>query len=40
VSAQFQPKEISDLTLAIGVINTYNRLSIGFRRPPGGEPAA
>src|SRR4030088_1635124 len=34
VSAQFQPKEISDLTLAIGVINTYNRLSIGFRRPP------
>src|SRR6266852_7051267 len=40
VSAQFQPKEISDLTLAIGVINTYNRLSIGFRRPPGDEPAA
>ena len=35
MSAQFQPKEISDLTLAIGVINTYNRLSIGFRRPPG-----
>ena len=35
VSAQFQPKEISDLTLAIGLINTYNRLSIGFRRPPG-----
>jgi AhpD family alkylhydroperoxidase len=40
VSAQFQPKEISDLTLAIGVINAYNRLSIGFRRPPGDEPAA
>jgi AhpD family alkylhydroperoxidase len=40
VSTQFQPKEISDLTLAIGVINTYNRLSIGFRRPPGREPAA
>ena len=40
VSAEFQPKEISDLTLAIGVINTYNRLSIGFRRLPGGEPAA
>jgi alkylhydroperoxidase family enzyme len=35
VSAQFQPKEISDLTLAIGVINTYNRLAIGFRRPVG-----
>jgi AhpD family alkylhydroperoxidase len=40
VSAEFQPKEISDLTLAIGVINTYNRLSIGFRRLPGGESAA
>jgi AhpD family alkylhydroperoxidase len=40
VSAEFQPKEISDLTLAIGVINTYNRLSIGFRRLPGSEPAA
>src|SRR6266851_4903809 len=40
VSAEFQSKEISDLTLAIGVINTYNRLSIGFRRLPGGEPAA
>jgi len=34
VSAQFQPKEISDLTLAIGVINTYNRLSIGLRGKP------
>jgi alkylhydroperoxidase family enzyme len=39
VSAAFQPKEISDLTLAIGVINAYNRLSIGFRRLPGDEPA-
>jgi alkylhydroperoxidase family enzyme len=40
VSAEFQPKEISDLTLAIGVINLYNRLSIGFRRLPGSEAAA
>jgi AhpD family alkylhydroperoxidase len=40
VSAQFQPKEVSDLTLAIGVINAYNRLAIGFRRPPGEEAAA
>ena len=40
VSAALQPKEISDLTLAIGVINTYNRLSIAFRRLPGGAPAA
>jgi AhpD family alkylhydroperoxidase len=35
LSAEFQPKEISDLTLAIGLINLFNRLSIGFRRPPG-----
>ena len=40
VSAEFQPKEVSDLTLAIGVINVYNRLSIGFRRPPDGGSAA
>src|SRR5258708_33730608 len=40
VSAEFQPKEISDLTLAIGVINTYNRLTIGFRHLPGTAPAA
>ena len=35
LSAEFQPKEISDLTLAIGLINLFNRLAIGFRRPPG-----
>ena len=40
VSAQFQPKEVSDLTLGIGVINVYNRLSIGFRRPPDGSSGA
>jgi AhpD family alkylhydroperoxidase len=40
VSAEFQPKEVSDLTLAIGVINVYNRLAIGFRRGPEGAPAA
>ena len=40
LAAEFQPKEISDLTLAIGVINVYNRLSIGFRRLPGGDPAS
>jgi alkylhydroperoxidase family enzyme len=40
VSAELQPKEVSDLTLAIGVINTYNRLSIGFRRRPDREAAA
>jgi AhpD family alkylhydroperoxidase len=35
LSAEFQPKEVSDLTLAIGLINLFNRLAIGFRRPPG-----
>jgi AhpD family alkylhydroperoxidase len=40
VSAELQPKEISDLTLAIGLINAYNRLSIGFRRLPGSEQPA
>lgn len=39
VSAEFQPKEVSDLTLAIGLINLYNRLAIGFRRGPEGEAA-
>lgn len=32
--AQFNDKELADLTLAIGLMNTYNRLSIGFRNPP------
>jgi hypothetical protein len=40
VSAEFQPKEVSDLTLAIGLINVYNRLAIGFRRGPEGAAAA
>jgi AhpD family alkylhydroperoxidase len=30
----FSPKELADLTLAIGLINTYNRLAIGFRKTP------
>jgi AhpD family alkylhydroperoxidase len=34
VSAEFQPKEVSDLTLGIGLINLFNRLAIPFRRPP------
>jgi len=39
-SAQFKPKELVDLTLAIGVINSYNRLSVGFRKTPEGVPAS
>lgn len=31
----FSEKEISDLTFAIGVINTWNRLSVAFRPVPG-----
>ena len=27
-------KELADLTIAIGLMNAYNRLAIGFRNPP------
>jgi AhpD family alkylhydroperoxidase len=37
--AVFTEKELVDLTLAIGLINTYNRLSISFHRTPDGVPA-
>jgi AhpD family alkylhydroperoxidase len=30
----FDEKEIVDLTIAIGLMNAYNRLAIGFRNPP------
>ena len=33
-SRVFSEKELVDLTIAIGVMNAYNRLSIGFRIPP------
>jgi len=29
---QFSERELVDLTLAIGTINTWNRLSVGFRK--------
>jgi AhpD family alkylhydroperoxidase len=35
VAAVFSPKEVADLTIAIGLINVYNRVAIGFRRGPG-----
>ncbi|WP_213957814.1 carboxymuconolactone decarboxylase family protein [Variovorax sp. dw_954] len=38
--AQFSPKELVELTLAIGVINAYNRMAISFRRTPEGVPAS
>jgi AhpD family alkylhydroperoxidase len=31
---QFTDKELANLTIAIGLINTYNRLSISFRAMP------
>ena len=38
-SAVFSEKERVDLTIAIGMMNAYNRLSIGFRIPPKAAPA-
>ncbi len=32
--AAFSEKELVDLTIAIGLMNTYNRLAISFRNPP------
>lgn len=40
VKEQFSEKEISDLTFAIAVINTWNRLAIPFRSVPGSADAA
>ena len=33
--ADFEEKELADLTIAIGLMNVYNRLAIGFRSTPG-----
>jgi AhpD family alkylhydroperoxidase len=33
-SAVFSEKELVDLTLAIGLMNAYNRLAISFRKSP------
>ncbi len=32
--AVFGEKALADLTIAIGLINTYNRIAIGFRKTP------
>lgn len=37
-STQFDEKELTDLTIAIGLINIYNRIAIGFRRGPAAPP--
>jgi AhpD family alkylhydroperoxidase len=31
----FDGPQLADLTIAIGLMNSYNRLAIGFRTPPG-----
>ena len=33
-STAFSEKELADLTIAIGLMNAFNRLAIGFRVPP------
>ena len=33
-SAVLSEKELADLTIAIGLMNIYNRLAVGFRVPP------
>lgn len=33
-SAVFEDKELTDLTMAIGLMNAYNRLAISFRNVP------
>jgi AhpD family alkylhydroperoxidase len=40
VAARFSEKELVDLTFAIGVINAWNRLAIGFRVTPEGAKRA
>jgi AhpD family alkylhydroperoxidase len=39
-SEEFTDKELADLTIAIGLMNTYNRLAISFRVPPQAAVAA
>ena len=38
-SAVFSEKELVDLTIAIGLMNAYNRLAIGFWVPPKAAPS-
>ena len=38
--AEFSEKELTDLTLAIGLINAYNRIGVGFRPAPAAAQAS
>ena len=40
VRAVFSEKEVADLTIAIGLMNAYNRLAISFRNVPAAVKAA
>ena len=33
-AAAFEPRQLADLTIAIALINAYNRMAISFRKPP------
>jgi len=33
-AAVFEPRQLADLTIAIGLMNAYNRMAISFRAPP------
>lgn len=33
-AAMFDQKQLADLTIAIGLMNAYNRMAISFRSPP------
>ena len=37
---QFSEQELADLTIAIGLINAYNRIAISFRQGPEAKAAA
>jgi len=39
-AAEFSDKELADLTYAIGLMNVFNRLGIGFRTRPAAAVAA
>ncbi len=33
-AAVFGPRQLADLTIAVGLMNAYNRMAISFRAPP------
>ena len=37
LAAEFSPKEMVDLTVAITTINAWNRLAVGFRKMPAAD---